>query len=231
MQLRCATFNVLADAYFGHGNYDHVDPELLMPQARLPYLLRAIASLDADVIGMQEVEVWLLDALVATKQWQVFWTQKIGGKPDGCLMLVKRDVEVIDFRPIPYRDGTNHVMQMIVIEGTTFANTHIRWGMSYRVNQATMLLTELGERPAVILADSNDRPGEPVHELIKAAGFWNVWGDAPTALIGTERAAIDLLAVRGVDACRIGVLQSLDGIPSLQCPSDHVPVMALVETD
>jgi endonuclease/exonuclease/phosphatase family metal-dependent hydrolase len=231
MQLRCATFNVLADAYLDHGNYDFVDPGLLMPRARLPYLLQTITGLDADLIGMQEVETWLLNALVATKEWQVFWTPKDGGKPDGCLMLVKRNVEVIDFKPISYGDGSNHVMQSMVIDGITFVNTHIKWGMEYRVGQANMLLAELGDGPAVILADSNDRPGEPVHELIEKAGFSNVWGDEPTALIGSERAPIDLLAVRGVHANRIGTLWPLDGIPSMQYPSDHSPVMASVETD
>jgi hypothetical protein len=146
-------------------------------------------------------------------------------------MLVNPNVEVADFKSISYGDGSNHIMQWMVINGITFINTHIKWGMEYRVGQACRVMTELGDMPAVILADSNDRPGEPVHELIEAAGFTNVWGDAPTALIGSERAPIDLLAVRGVDACRIGTLRSLDGIPTLQCPSDHIPVMALVETD
>ena len=225
MQLRCATFNVLADAYLDHGDYSHADPELLKPQGRLPYLLRTITDLEADVIGLQEVEAWLLEALRATRRWQIFWTPKIGGKPDGCLMLVNSNIEVADFKSIQYRDGSNHVMQWVLINGVTMLNTHIRWDLFYRVSQAQRVLGELGERPAVILADSNDRPGEPVHELIEQAGFWNVWGDAPTALIGSEHAPIDLLAVRGVDACREGTLSPLDGIPTLQCPSDHVPVM------
>ena len=41
-KLRCATFNVLADAYLGYGDYSHVDPALLVPGARLDALVRQV---------------------------------------------------------------------------------------------------------------------------------------------------------------------------------------------
>lgn len=234
MQLRCASFNVLADAYLGYGDYAHVPSRLLVARGRLHYTLLLIHSLRADVIGLQEVEPGLMTELEKTGEWQLFWTPKTSKAPDGCLLLVRSGIEVVDFKSHAYSDGLGHVMQLIVIGGTVFANTHIKWAPAndpHHVGavQTQELIDHLGPSgPAVIFADCNDRPGGPVRALVEAVGFTNVHGSKPTALIGSEHAAIDLLAVRGLHATP-AVLSGTDSIPSVMCPSDHVPVVALVE--
>lgn len=79
--MRCASFNVLADAYIGYGDYSHVDPELLVPRARLRGIVQLIHHLRADVIGLQEVEEPLVQALDETGNWQNFGRQKSVVKP------------------------------------------------------------------------------------------------------------------------------------------------------
>ncbi len=237
MRLRCASFNVLADAYLSYGDYSHVAPDLLVPGARVPHIMRLIADLQADVISLQEVEPPLVAALATSGSWQLFWSQKKNEKPDGCLTLVRQNIVVTDFMTYAYSDGSDHVMQFMIIGGIAFANTHIEWAPvddphHSGIAQTKELLRWLSiEPPTVILADCNDRPQGPVRALVDAAGFMNVCGYEPTALIGQERAALDLIAVRGTRAEHIHTAFRPEGIPSADCPSDHIPVMAWVETD
>lgn len=239
MWLRCASFNVLADAWLDFGDYAHTDPYLLSLKARIPYLVSLISSLQADVVALQEVELALVEALDATGEWKWYWAPNEGGAPDGCLTLVRQGKGIAsgDFSTCVFSDGSNHIVQLVVIGGVVFANTHIQYHNPVNgpphigMVQTEELLGWLGpeEQPAVILVDSNDRPGGSVRALIEMAGFTNVCGDTPTALIVPERAAIDLIAVRGVRAERIETMLSVEGIPNAVCPSDHIPVMAYVE--
>ena len=81
----------------------------------------------------------------------------------------------------------------------------------------------------MLFGDCNDRPGGPVRAVLSEAGFVNIPGDIPTALIGEERAPLDLIAVRGVYGMHIPTLYTVDGIPHVACPSDHIPVVVDVE--
>lgn len=237
MLLNCASYNALADAYLHYGDYRHVAPDLLIPEARIPHHLRLVTNLRADVIGLQEVEQPLVAALRAAGKWQQFWSPKEGGKPDGCLMLVRRGIPVVDFTTHAYSDDSNHIMQSVIIGGVVFANTHIKWAPAGQRNhsgiaQTEELLEQLStKRRAVIFADCNDRPNGPVRRLVEQAGFINTCGNEPTALIGQERAALDLIAVRGVRATRIKTAFRPEDIPNIECPSDHIPVMASIEVD
>lgn len=233
--MRCATFNVLADAYISYGDYSHVDPGLLLPNARTQGIVQVIDGLQADVIGLQEAEEPLVHALSERDNWQTFWSPKEGGKPDGCLTLVRHGVDVNRFDTHPYGDGSGHIAQILHIGQVVFTNTHIKWAPietpgHIGVAQARELLEHVGpEQPAVIFADCNDRPNGPVRQLIERAGFINVCGDVPTALVNQEPVALDLLAVRGITAKCITKSYQLTAIPSKDCPSDHIPVVAELE--
>lgn len=65
--MRYATFNVLADAYIGYGDYSRVEPELLRPGARTQKLVQLVDSLEADVVGLQEVEEPVALSLLAVR--------------------------------------------------------------------------------------------------------------------------------------------------------------------
>src|SRR5689334_12350640 len=93
MQLRCATFNVLADAYLSYGDYSHVPRQLLQSGGRVSYLMRLIESMKADVVCLQEAEVGLAAALDHQGRWQMYWSQKRrNNQADGCLMLIRVDL-------------------------------------------------------------------------------------------------------------------------------------------
>ncbi|MBC7546329.1 endonuclease/exonuclease/phosphatase family protein [Candidatus Saccharibacteria bacterium] len=233
--MKCATFNVLADAYISYANYSHVAPDLLLPNARISGVVQLVNDLDADVIGLQEVDKTLLKALDETGNWQTFWSPKGLDKPDGCLTLVKHDVAVGDFNTHYYADESGHVMQSLEIGQILFTNTHIKWapigGPDHAgINQTAELISRLGpDRAAVIFADCNDRPGGPVRRLIEKAGFINAADDEPTATVNKELISLDILAVRGIAAVQVTTPYYPANIPNRVCPSDHIPLLVTIE--
>jgi len=233
--MRAATFNVLADAYLGYGDYSHVDPELMKSGARTEGLIRAIDDLDADVVGVQEAEESLVSALNDTGNWQTFWSPKELNKPDGCLTLVRPSYEVKGFETYPYSDGSGHIMQIVRLGRTAFMNTHIKWAPAdtpdhVGVGQVTELLNKIdNERFAVIFADSNDKPNGPVRKLVEDAGFNDMFGEMPTAIVNGEAVALDILAVRGISSTMVSKNYDVLKIPNKELPSDHIPLVADLE--
>lgn len=228
--MKVVSFNVLADAYTGYGDYSHVSSELLELGARNNAIVRLLRKLDADVFGLQEADETLVAELHDT-EWQSFWTRKGNNKTDGCLTLVKHGLAVNNFRSYEYGDGSGHVAQFIEIGKVVLANTHIKWAPPdssnhIGVHQAKELLDNLNYDSAVIFADCNDRPGGPVRQAIAEAGFLNLCGDSPTALVDQEPIALDLLAIRGIAGRNVTQNYDLRKIPNVDCPSDHIPVEA-----
>jgi hypothetical protein len=224
---------VLTDHYLGYGDYSHVPQQLLLPGARLPFVLDVVARLNADIIGIQEADLALVTAFDAIGEWQVFWSPKNGGKPDGCLTLVKHDITTSGFWSRFYSDDSGHVAQSVTVGDLEFVNTHIKWPPDTHGSvQVEELLGWLGRtKPAVVMTDCNDRPHGPVRALFDEAGFVNTCGFISTALVDGKLAALDLLTVRGTRAEHIETGFDPTGIPSITCPSDHIPVVANVETN
>lgn len=235
--MRLASFNVLADAYTGYGDYSHVDPELLKQDARIDGLVELINDTQADVVGLQEVEVPLMEALIQAGGWKTFWTPKGKGKPDGCLTLVRNGLNVVSSNEYQYGDGSGHVVQTLTLDQLNFANTHIKWAPAdspdhIGVSQAKELVALMRRaKKAVIFADCNDRPNGPVRKIIEEAEFANVCGDEPTAIVDKELVALDLLAVRGLKAHCLTKTYDVSSIPNNDCPSDHIPIVAEIEID
>lgn len=235
--MRYATFNVLADAYTSYGDYGHADPELMQPGARLHHLFHQINNLGADIIGLQEADKGLVEVFEGDTRWQSFWTPKGRNKPDGCLTLVKSGVEVTDHESHRYDDGSGHVFQLMHLGGVALANTHIKWAPEddryhVGVSQTQELLTALDPyEAAVILADCNGRPKGRVQTMVEQAGFVNLNGDRPTAIVNGELAALDLLAIRGLSGTLIPADYDLYSIPNKACASDHIPIVAEIATE
>lgn len=233
--MKCATFNVLADAYTSYGDYSHANPDLMQTGARLDHLLRQINNLDADIIGLQEVESGLAEVFESDENWQTFWTPKGRNKPDGCLTLVRSGVEIADHQAHRYDDESGHVYQLTRIAKVALANTHIKWAPEdarhhIGVDQTQELLSALSSyETAVILADCNGRPGGRVQTMIEQAGFVNLSGDKPTAIVNGELVAIDMLAIRGLSGALIASDYDLHSIPNETCASDHIPVVATID--
>lgn len=232
--MRCASFNVLADDYTSYGDYSHVEPELMQPGARISGIVDLVNSFAADIVGLQEVDVPLLNAFDSQTNWQTFWSPKGLDNPDGCLTLVRAGINVEHFAAYLYTDGSGHIAQCLSIGKILFANTHIKWAPAdspdhVGVRQVHEFINVIGaENPAVIFADCNDRPGGPVRHVIEAAGFTNALDDEPTAIVNQELVALDLLAVRGLAAEVIELNIDVSQIPNNTCPSDHMPILAEV---
>ncbi len=230
--MRYATFNVLADAYTGYGNYSYVKPELMQPGARLEHISRLINNLGADVVGLQEADRGLVEVFESDENWQYFWTPKRRNKPDGCLTLIKHGIEVTDHESYMYDDDSGHVFSVTNIGEIAIANTHIKWAPAEEphhigVAQTQQLLETIGDqKTAVILADCNDRPEGRVQTMVKQAGFTNMSGEMPTAIVNSELVALDLLAIRGLKGTLITTDYNLRSIPNEICASDHIPVVA-----
>lgn len=232
--LRVATFNTLADSYTSYGDYRHAPADLMLPGARIEPLTDLIGRLDADVVGLQEVEKPLAERLT-DDGWQTVWSKKKDA-PDGCLTLVRNGLTIDDSETLQFRDGSGHVAQIIKVGGIAVANTHIKWEIRNRVAQVQELLAKIATEPyAVLVGDFNDRPNELARKLVAEAGFRNLpRDDMPTANIANREgpASIDLVAIRGLQAdlvpIELGEGFDIRKIPSHQCPSDHIPILAQV---
>lgn len=233
--MRLATFNVLADAYTGYGNYSHANSELMEPGARLVHLSHQINHLGADVVGLQEADMSLVEVFEDDKNWQSFWTPKGRNKPDGCLTLVNSTLEVADHESHLYDDGSGHVFQLTRVGGVAIANTHIKWAPEedrnhIGVSQTQELLAALNDHEtAAILADCNGRPDGKVQTMVREAGFTNLSGERPTAIVNGELVSLDLLAIRGLRGALIPVDYDLRSIPNETCASDHIPLVAEID--
>jgi len=201
---------------------------------RIHPLTSLIGRLGADVVGLQEVEQPLAEALDATGNWQSFWSQKDDAS-DGCLTLVRNGLAIDGEETIRYGDGSGHVAQVVKVGNVVVANTHIQWELTNRTAQTQELLARVATKPHVVLVgDFNDRPGEPARKMIAEAGFEILLGDTPTAFIANRDglASVDLFAVRGLQAelvpIELGEDFDIRGIPNDLCPSDHIPTMAQV---
>jgi len=62
--------------------------------------------------------------------------------------------------------------------------------------------------------------------MVKQAGFTNLSGERPTAIVNGELVALDLLVIRGLRGTLIPANYDLHSIPNEMCASDHIPVVA-----
>lgn len=141
MSFIVATYNVLAPAYIRPEWYPHTPAELLRSEHRLPALAEYLVRLDADILGLQEVQADAFEAIerpLDTAGFAGRLTLKQQGKPDGCATFVRRALaRWVREAALAYDDAdpggrpSGHIAQIAVleVEGKLLgiANTHIRW--------------------------------------------------------------------------------------------------------
>lgn len=197
MPFEIVTYNVLATAYLGRGDYSTVAPGVLDPNNRIPALARHVAGFDADVVCMQEVEA---DAFAALREaleplgYAGLHEFKGRNKPDGCATFYRTGrftlskaarLEYLDDENGPgIHSGFVALMVALSHEGRTLgvANTHLRWD-----RPGTPRQQQVGHRQAVqlieacrdfdppcagwvVCGDFNRRPDSDVVRTFREAG-------------------------------------------------------------
>jgi mRNA deadenylase 3'-5' endonuclease subunit Ccr4 len=206
MSFKVATYNVLATAHLGKGDYSAVQPELLDPAQRVPAVVRHVAGLGADILCLQEVEAEVFVALQAGLSplgYAGHLDLKGRGKPDGCATLFRTGLFALcKAQRLEYLDRekgpdthSGHVALLLALahEGRVLgvANTHLRWDRA-----GTPRHRQVGHRQAVelleacrqfappwdgwiVCGDFNRQPESEVAATFRQAGFTFAHADRP----------------------------------------------------
>jgi mRNA deadenylase 3'-5' endonuclease subunit Ccr4 len=198
MTFRVVTYNVLATAYLGKGDYSATPPEVLDHERRTAALVRHVAAMGADAYCLQEVEADVFGALredLEPRGYAGLYEWKGGGKADGCATFYRSAAfSLVKSRRMGYSDqekgvgehsGFIALLTIFSHEGRTLgiANTHLRWDpytapkekqVGYR--QAVELLAALeASEPRcdgwVVCGDFNRGPTSAVATAFGEAGF------------------------------------------------------------
>lgn len=181
MAFEVVTYNVLATAYLGRGDYSAVPPDLLDPERRIPALVRHVADLGADVLCLQEVEADTFAALREALEPQGYAGLiefKGRGKPDGCATFHRAGrLPLRRAARLEYRDDENGpgkhsgfvaLLVALSCEGRTLgvANTHLRWD-----RPGTPRREQVGHRQAAELIESCNNFDPPCDGWIVCGDF------------------------------------------------------------
>jgi len=245
---RVATYNVLATGYIRPRFYSRCDPAHLAAGWRVPALVRHCVALDADLIGLQEVDREIygaLDEALPPLGYAGDYAPKGGGKPDGCASFYRRAM----FAPrrverLEYADGTGHIALLTLLEhagrGFGLANTHLKWappGLTHDLDQIGELIGALASTDRagadwIICGDFNAKPDSAVLAALAAAGYRpSHCGTARGFTCNPNGAAktIDFLchttALQSAPV-PLPVIEDLTPLPSGEQPSDHLAVIA-----
>jgi mRNA deadenylase 3'-5' endonuclease subunit Ccr4 len=198
MPFTAATYNVLATAYLGKGDYSLVPPELLEPARRTKALTRHVVDLGADVLCLQEVEVEVFLALrkkLGRLGYEGHLELKGRDKPDGCATFYRTEIFSLKKAVrLDYHDNekgpgqhSGFVALLLALEHEGkllgVANTHLRWdrpgtpaGRQTGHRQAVELIATCeGFSPkcdgCVVCGDFNRRPDSEVVATFRKSGF------------------------------------------------------------
>ncbi len=228
MRLRVATFNIK------HGTRPGLRP---WPWVTLPRLQAAVRSLDADVVGLQEVDrrlvrSWFVDQArycakaAGAPAYQFVRARWLLGGHYGNALVVRGELRGADLVRLPRPAGTEPRVALVapaVVRETevTLACTHLHNHEPTAAEQLLALLAVLAtrRRPLVLMGDLN-LPREQFVPVLEAAGF----DPGPVALTTPwpePARQIDVVAVAG------GRVLSAEAPP--EPTSDHRPVVADIE--
>lgn len=196
MAFTVASYNVLATGYIRPRFYPQTPAALLAPAWRLPALARHVATLDADVLCLQEVDAGIfaaVEAALAPRGYDGHYARKDSDKPDGCAAFLRRDsAELVDTSRLAFADGhggeaaSGHIAQVIrlAIDGRRLgiANTHLKWSRSDippheqppMRQVAELLRLTAAERNCdgwILCGDFNMTPETAVIAAVRQAGF------------------------------------------------------------
>src|SRR5690349_14271572 len=134
------SYNILAPSYARPERYPFTDRQLLAWEARRDRLAARLASSEAEVICLQEVEPWVYQYLRDRLEpwgYQGLYAQKGARRPEGSATFYRADrLPLLESRSFRYRDGagggdSGHLALVGRFDldsmPVTVVNTHIRW--------------------------------------------------------------------------------------------------------
>jgi mRNA deadenylase 3'-5' endonuclease subunit Ccr4 len=198
-----ATYNVLATAHLGKGDYSRVPPELLDAKRRTTALVGHVAALNADLLFLQEVEDDVFEALKRGLAGYQGRLEKRTGKPDGCATFWRAGWSVCDSWRLEYRDGdAGHVALVVLLEDSAgrilgTANTHLKWDpprttaekqIGYRQASQIAEVLEFKPPPAawLVAGDFNRSPDGEVLKFLAGQGFASAHARAEVPTFATR---------------------------------------------
>lgn len=258
VDLRIASYNILADAYVKPEWFPHTPADLLRPGSRQEALTRRIAELDADIVCLQEVEPGSFAALqraLEPRGYTGVLALKQQGKPDGCAVF-HRVERCLGHRAHYFRDRledgriSGHLALVVDFDiggdRLRVACTHLRWDRPDRpveqhqgMQEAAELLEEWVRRDSealwVVCGDFNAQPGEPLVRAFSAAGLLDAYAGRhqPTCNANGRAKTIDFLfhsPALQAQPDRLPELGDWTPMPSEAEPSDHLPISARLLT-
>ena len=250
---RLATWNILATSYIRPEFYPGTPPSVLDPERRIPAIVQHAAALDVDILCLQEVErpvFAALKAALAQSGYSGVFVPKDGGRPDGCATFLRTSVcDLLTEQRIVYADS-GHIGQLLVlnVSGTrvSLMNTHFKWDppqtppdRQIGLRQATLALAALQQEESstgiqIICGDFNATPDSALVDCLIQAGFdytHRSCANAFTCNSNRRPKLIDYVFFRGPARAEPEPLLPIDGLtplPSLEQPSDHLPLVARI---
>ena len=200
--VRVATFNILhGERADGAG----VDVDLLVEACR---------SLDADLLGLQEVDrrvrrsgrADLAGAVAAATGMHLAFGRSLrtGGGEYGNALLARHELAEVSVLALP-REGRQEPRSAVVgrVDGLAVAVTHLGLRQGESLRQLHAVIAALTE-PCILMGDFNRHP-EQVVPALADAGFV-VAESGPTFPAVTPRSRIDYIAVRGLAVGDVAVV-------------------------
>jgi endonuclease/exonuclease/phosphatase family metal-dependent hydrolase len=226
------TWNLLAPVHVRPARMPGVRAEDLAWDRRAPRLLSGLRALEADVMALQEVDRSLIPSLRASFQrheWFVIPHQGEGlalGVRDG--IRARAEVQV----------GAKRVIACDTQLGVRVACVHLTWSgapeRGARRRGVQQLSAALAWAPDLVAGDFNALPGWPEDELMRQHGYQSVAPPGPTCNANRWLQDLDRVYLRQgrcVGATQRAELRPGSPMPSVDCPSDHLPVRVDVELD
>jgi endonuclease/exonuclease/phosphatase family metal-dependent hydrolase len=189
--------------------------------------------------------------LRALARWDARYAKK-RGKPDGCVLAVRRRAAIEELRTFAFADGapdredSGHVAMIAIVAvggaRVQVVTTHLRWDRPdtplaerWTVRQTRELIDAIDpEIPAIVCGDLNVEPHDVAYEMLLAAGLVDPCADlAPTASSNGRAKRIDhVLHARELRARVVPglAIEDTTPLPSRAMPSDHAPVVVWLET-
>jgi len=226
----------------------HRHPALVDRIARLAADVVCLQEVESDLF-------WLIEQRLAVAGYEGKYASKGGGKPDGCATFLKLDtVTLATVQTLYYADGSGmqpssgHIALVTFVEHrgrqVGIANTHLKWDPPGTAAAKQVGLRQIRElldartRPAhgcsslIICGDLNVTADGSVVRELQAAGFVDAYAERPemkTCVANGKAKRIDYLfhtADLRAQPMELPSIHDQTPLPSLQDPSDHLPIVA-----